>query len=299
MLVLMMAILGLSFSGPMVRLSRAEPLAIAAWRMGLSLVIIAPFLVVSRGWRQWLGLSRRDLALAIGAGAMLALHLWSWIASVAMTSVAASVVLVDMHPVIVAIGSVLWLKERPTRTQVTGMAIAISGAIVIAVGDASGAASGATAARTSRALGGDALALAGAFTVALYYLAGRRLRRKLDLWAYVGLVYLAGFACLLLMAAAAGTRLAPQPPRELLIFAAIAVGPMMLGHTGLNWALRHLPAYVVSLAMLGEPVGATLLAAIIPAIAERPSLMTLAGGTVILAGVLLTTRGAIAARVSD
>src|SRR5205814_5114124 len=93
-LVLFLALIGISFAGPLVRLSHAHPLAIAIWRLGFSLVIIAVFLMATGGWRQWKRLDRRGLIEALCAGAMLALHFWSWNASVALTSVAASVVLV-------------------------------------------------------------------------------------------------------------------------------------------------------------------------------------------------------------
>jgi drug/metabolite transporter (DMT)-like permease len=84
--------------------------------------------------------------------------------------------------------------------------------------------------------------------------------------------------------------LTPQPPRELAIFAGLALGPMLLGHTGMNYALRYLPAYVVNLTVLGEPIGATLLAALLPGIAEVPTLITVIGGGLILAGVVLAAR---------
>jgi drug/metabolite transporter (DMT)-like permease len=86
-----------------------------------------------------------------------------------------------------------------------------------------------------------------------------------------------------------------QPPRELAIFSALAIGPMLLGHTGLNWALKYLPAYVVNLTLLGEPVGATVLAAILPGIRELPGTATLVGGALILAGIYVTARAARAA----
>jgi drug/metabolite transporter (DMT)-like permease len=103
-------------------------------------------------------------------------------------------------------------------------------------------------------------------------------------------VYGTCFVVLLVLAAMAGAPLAPQPPRELAIFAALALGPMLLGHTGLNWALKHSRAYVVNLTLLGEPVGATLIAALLPGIREIPSAATLAGGAIVLAGILLTSR---------
>jgi drug/metabolite transporter (DMT)-like permease len=137
---------------------------------------------------------------------------------------------------------------------------------------------------------GNLLALVGALTAAIYFVAGRRLRGTLDLWPYVGLVYGSCFVVLLALDAAVRVPLAPQPPRELAIFAALAVGPMLLGHTGLNWALKHVPAYVVNLTLLGEPVGATLIAALLPQIREIPTPATLAGGGVVLAGILLAAR---------
>ena len=296
-LVLGMAVLGISISGPLVRFSHAAPLAIAVWRLGMSLCVIAVFLVWTGTWRQYRRLSRGDVTVALGAGAFLALHFWSWISSIGMTSVAASVVLVNISPVVVALGSALWLHEKPTRVQVAGIAIALAGAVVLAWGDAGGAAAGSAAGSlSSRALTGDLLAVAGAVTVSGYLLVGRRVRQKLDLWPYVGLVYGACFVCVLALALLTGTPLLEQPPREVGIFALMAFGPMLLGHTGFNWALRYLPAYVVSLVALCEPVGATALAAVLPGIAEVPSMVTLLGGAIILGGVLLTTRRVSRAR---
>src|SRR4051794_28852876 len=133
--VLALALLGISFAGPLVRLSHAHPLAIAIWRLGFSLVIVVGFLLVTGGWRQWKRLDRRGFIEAMAAGAMLALHFWTWNASVAMTSVAASVVLVNLQPAIVAMLSVVWLREPPNRWQWLGIAIAMGGAIVIALPD--------------------------------------------------------------------------------------------------------------------------------------------------------------------
>lgn len=308
-LALITAVLGISVSGPLVRLSHAEPIAIAVWRMGLTLAVVAAVALVTGSWRQYSRLSTRDLLAALGAGFFLATHLWSWIVSIGMTSVAASVVLVNIHPLFVAIGSAIWLGERPTRTQVVGIAITLCGAALLAYGDAHTPAvsllSGAGLARIAgppaaglpsairhlpSALKGDLLAVLGAITVALYLLVGRRLRQKLDVWPYVTLVYGVCFGVLLAVSYAQGAVVAAQPPRELALFAAMALGPTILGHTAYNWALRHVRAYVVSVTVLGEPVGATLLAALIPSIAEVPGALTLAGGAVILAGILLTAR---------
>lgn len=281
--VLAAAIAGISVSGPFARLSGAAPLAIAAWRLTLALTIIGIIVAVTGAWREWRALARRDLAVAALAGAMLALHFWSWIASLEYTTVAASVVLVNLHPVVIVAGSALVLGERPTARQLAGLAIAMGGAALVGYGDT-------TPGRIAPdALRGDLLAVVGALTVGVYYTAGRALRQRLSLWAYVALVYGACLACVLTLAAVTRVPLWPQPAREWPIFAGIAIGPMLLGHTGFNWSLRYVPAYVVSLAILAEPVGATVLAWLHPAIAETPGHWTLGGGAVILAGLVLGT----------
>jgi drug/metabolite transporter (DMT)-like permease len=94
------------------------------------------------------------------------------------------------------------------------------------------------------------------------------------------------------IALSSGEVLLPQPRRELSIFAGLAIGPMLLGHTGMNWALGHLPAFVVNLTTLGEPIGATVLAALLPGIDEVPGLGTIVGGVLVLVGVLLASRRA-------
>jgi drug/metabolite transporter (DMT)-like permease len=141
---------------------------------------------------------------------------------------------------------------------------------------------------SSRPLLGNTLALFGAVTAALYYLTGRRLRKKLDLVPYVTLVYGACLGALLVIAALVNAPLLPQPRREWAIFTGLAIGPMLLGHTGMNWALGYLPAYVVNITVLGEPVGAILLGAMLPGIREVPTAGVLSGGALVLGGILLT-----------
>lgn len=283
--ILALALIGISFGGPLVRLSHAHPLAIAIWRVGFSLTIIAIALVVSGGWRQWRRLDRHALAIAFGSGAMLAVHFWAWNTSVGYTSVASSVVLVDMQPVIVGLLSVTVLHEPPTARQWFGIVIGVIGAAVVA----SPALESSTPAN-GRALFGDGLAIVGAIAGSFYFIGGRRLRMTLDVWPYVGLVYGSCFVVLLLLALVARAPVAPQPPRELAIFAGLAIGPMLLGHTGFNWALKFMRAYVVNLALLGEPIGATILAALLPGIRELPNVFTLVGGALIFAGIFAAAR---------
>lgn len=298
LVVLALSLVGISFAAPLIRLSNADPLVIATWRLGFSMIIVAAALLVTKGWREWRTLARREYLFATGAGVLLAIHFWSFNASLRYTSVAASVALVNLQPVIIAVVSVLWLQERPSRGQWVGITLAVLGALIVGVADVPGglAAIGPAllgdGASGSRALFGDLLALLGALTAAGYYLIGRRIRQLLGLWPYVALVYGAAFVSCLLLTQLAGKPLLPQPPRELAIFAGLAAGPMLLGHTGMNWALGHLPAFIVNLTTLGEPIGATILAALLPGIAEVPGVGTVLGGGLVLVGVLLAARRA-------
>ncbi len=298
--VLAASVVGISFAAPLIRLSSAPALTIAAWRLAFSLIIVAAALLITGDWRQWRRLSSRDFLLSLAAGVFLALHFWSWNASLRYTSVAASVTLVNLQPVIIAVVSARWLGESPSSRQWAGIGLAVFGALVVGLADIPGGLGGLTTALlggsattgggVSRALLGDALALVGAVTAALYYLIGRRVRQALGLWPYVGLVYTAACVGCVMLAPLTGASLWPHPPREFAIFAGLALGPMLLGHTGMNWALGHLPAYVVNLTTLGEPIGATLLAALLPGINEVPGIGTLVGGALILIGVFAAAR---------
>ena len=282
-IVLALSLLGISFAGPLVRLSSADPVVIAVWRLGFSLVIVAGFLVATREWRDWKQITWREAALAVAGGVALALHFWAWNASIHLTTIAASVTLVGLQPAVVAAISAIALREVPSRRQLLGIAIAIAGAVVIAAPDLRAD----VGLGGNRPLVGNLLAVSAAFTAAIYYTIGRRLRTSLGIWAYVTIVYFAAFATLGVIALARGAPVGPQPPREMAIFAALAIGPMLIGHTGMNWALKFLPAYVVNLTVLGEPVGATLLGAFIPAIRQIPTIATLVGGAIVLTGVVI------------
>jgi len=138
------------------------------------------------------------------------------------------------------------------------------------------------------ALLGDALAFGAAWLVAGYFVVGRRLRAKLELWHYIAVVYgVAALALGLAVALTPGVDFLGYPTGDWWVFLALAAGPMMLGHTGVNYAIRYIPAYVANLALLGEPLLATLIAWWLPAIREVPPTRTLLGGLLILAGIAL------------
>ncbi len=285
------AVTAVSFAGPLVRFSGAAALVISAWRLLFSVGFIALILLFRRSFLAGTHLSRKEWLLACSAGILLAGHFWAWVASIQFTTIANSAVLVSTQPLFVAALSVAFLGEHPTRRQWVGIMVAILGAVVIGFG-AFGIG--------GRALFGDALALSAAVMSAGYFSIGRSLRKKLDIWAYTGIVYgAAGTVLLAAVLLSPDVPLTGYPTQDWLVFLALAAGPMMLGHTGINYALGYLPAYVANLASLGEPVGATLLAWVLPAIAEVPPPQTLLGGVLILTGIALGTLGSTGQTEAD
>jgi len=221
------------------------------------------------------------MAFTILSGVALALHFAAWFESLHWTSVAASVTLVQAQPVFVALGAWILLRERVTRRMTAGIAIAVPGMAVMSFGDLFGG-----VLVGPNPLYGNALALFGAVMTAGYVLAGRSLRQRLALVPYVVIVYSVCTVSLLFIVLAQGHALTGYPSREWIVFLGLAVGPGLLGHTLINWALAHLESSVVSVSLLGEPVGATMLAALL--LAEIPTGITVGGGVIVLIGILLT-----------
>ena len=275
------AILGISTGAVLVRLSEA-PSAVAAFYRVLFTTL--PLLPVA-AWRyreQFRRIGRRDLGFATLSGLALAVHFAAWFESLEWTSVAASVTLVQSQPLFVAAGAWLLLRERLTSRMLLGIVVAVAGMAAMSVGELLGGVVG------TDPLLGNGLAVVGAIAAAGYVLAGRSLRQRVALIPYVVVVYSVCTVGLLAVVVAQGgpTALTGYPPREWLLFAGLAVGPGLLGHTVINWALAHLESSVVSVSLLGEPVGATILAVVI--LSEAPTTATVAGGAVVLTGIYLT-----------
>jgi len=272
-------VLTVSAAAVLIRLAQAEvhSIVIAAWRLTLATLILTPVALI-RFRREFSSLTASDWRNALLSGILLAVHFGTWITSLALTTVAASVVLVWTSPIFVGLGSHLLLGERLTRAMIVALVVVIFGSVIIGVGD--------LAVGTHRLLG-DLLALLGAISGAGYLLIGRRLRRRLSLLAYVFPVY--GTAAVVLMAVMllAGLGPAPQRSQTWLWLVLMAIGPQILGHSSLNWALRYLSATFVSLATLGEPIGSTLLAWWL--LGERPTIWAVVGGILILCGIAIAS----------
>lgn len=277
----MLGLAGVSVSAVLVRLAEAPVSAIAFWRLTLSLLLILPLLGVSGQWREVGSVARPEWRWVALAGGALALHFVTWFLSLEYTSVASSTVLVCAHPLYVGLLSALWLREPPSGLEWVAILIATAGAVWIGWGDLR---------LGGTALYGDLLAALAALFAALYFIAGRRLRPRLGLWSYVAPVYLLAAALTGASMALRGVPATGFSASTWALFGGMAVGPMLLGHTSFNWALRHVRAYVVSLVVLLEPVGATALAVVVLGGVEKPSVNTVTGGIAILAGMGLLVR---------
>ena len=275
LVVLILAVLATTYAGPIVRLAAAPALAIAFWRLTLVLPVTGGLSVRER--RGTWDVGRVELGLMAVSGLLLAAHFWTWIASLRFTTVASSVVLVSLKPIFVWALAAAWLHEHPSRREAWGIGIAVLGATLIGIGDA----------RLSLgALGGDLLALAGALTAAGYYVIGRRVRATVGVWTYASVVYAVAALALFSIALARDVPLTGFAGRDWAVFGALAAGPMLVGHTGMNYALKHYRATTVNVAALGEPVGATLIAWLW--LHESPPLLGLIGGAVVLGGIGVT-----------
>jgi drug/metabolite transporter (DMT)-like permease len=263
----------------LVRLAgEAPPLTIGAYRMAIgSAVVVLGALLFARAD---LGtITRGDLPALFWSGVFLALHFATWIASLRLTSVASSVVLVTTSPLWIALAAPFTTGDPVSRRALLGVLTAITGAGIIAAGDAG---------IDPGALAGNLLALAGAWAIAGHRLTGRRLRARLSLMAFVATVYPIAAVCLVSAAVLAGEPLSGFSATTYHAIAALGLVPQVIGHSAFNWALGYLSPVTVSTALTTEPIAASLLAWAV--LGEPPTATQAAGGVVVLTGVYITLR---------
>lgn len=280
--VLALGMLTASTSAFLVVFARGEGIpavAIAAVRLTLASFIVFP-IAFTRSRNEWRALSRIDWALAIVAGVLLGLHFAFWISSLDFTSVMSSIVFVSTNPLFVGIASVLLFRESLRRGTVIGIGIAAIGSLIIGMSDAQHAG--------ADSLLGDFLALMGAVTISGYLMIGRRLRKQLSLIGYIGIVYSIAAVVLLILACAMGTNLFGYSPLGYFYILLLVLGPQLLGHSSYNWALKYVSATFVTVALLAEPIGVSLLA--MPILNQIPEPIKLVGGALIMLGIYLAAR---------
>jgi drug/metabolite transporter (DMT)-like permease len=209
----------------------------------------------------------------------IALHFGLWITSLDYTSIASSVVLVTCHPAFVTVASYLLWRERLNRFTLSGMVIAFLGVIVINYG---GLGFG------SRAMLGNLLAVIAGLAMGAYLIIGGQLRARIGILSYLTIIYTGSALMLLVATLISGHSLAGYSTNTYLMLVLLALVPQLIGHSCLNLTLRLMPVTLVSVAILGEPVGATLLGCFI--LGEIPTAREVVGGLLILGGIFLVLR---------
>jgi drug/metabolite transporter (DMT)-like permease len=275
-ILLPIGIIAISTASIFIKLCEAPALIIATYRMMLASMILLPFASYKKPWRGW---ERNEMGWFFLSSLFLSLHFAFWIASLKYTSVASSVVLVTTHPIFVGIGSRLFLKERIGMNLVLGIALSVLGSGLISYGDMS---------LSKETLMGDGFALLGAIATSGYLLVGRKMRKDRDLLSYIFPVYSTAGLILILLSLISQKSFWGYSSSTYLYLFLLALIPQLMGHTTFNWALKYLPASVVAIAILGEPIGSTILAYFI--LGEGLTLWKIIGGISIISGILIALK---------
>jgi len=304
LLVLTFGILAASTASIFIRYAQsyAPSIVIATYRLGIAALVLAPFAYFRK--RQELQSLRRDeLLLALLSGTFLALHFATWITSLEYTTVSSSVVLVSTTPLWVALLSPFTLKEPITRLILIGLVLALMGGLIVGLSDTCTLNANGIACPTftefvrGKAFLGDMLALVGAMMAAGYLIVGRRLRSKVSLTSYVFVVYGMAALILLFIVLLTSQALFGYPPNAYVWFLLLALVPQLLGHSSFNWALGFLSAVFVSISLLGEPIGSSILAHFL--LQETPTLLKLFGAILILIGIFVASQGEVKSKSQE
>ncbi len=274
----MIAILFISTSAVIVKLASAPASVIAMYRLAFAILIMLP--LVLRNYRNsFRQIKMSDWGFGSLAGISLAFHFILWFESLNYTSVASSVVLVTLQPLFAFIGTYLFFKEKLTLLAIAGGVTAVAGSIVISWGDFR---------ISGMALWGDLLALTACAMVTAYLLFGQNIRKRLDLIPYTFIVYGIAALTLILYNILLRYPFFSYPSSDWGYFLLLAIFPTLLGHSLLNWAVKWVSVNVISMSILFEPIGASILAYFI--LGEKLHTMQWIGGGIIITGLYLFIR---------
>lgn len=277
-LILLLGVLGVSFSSVFIKSSNAPSLVIATYRLGWTVLILLPIVAVKfRG--EMLKLKKSDVFWNSISGFFLAVHFSVWFESLKFTSIANSTVLVSTEVIFAAIGFVVVFKGRINKVGVLAIAITFLGSVVIAMNDWGGGTS---------VLYGDALALLGAVMAAVYTLIGKKQREHLSTTVYTFITYSACLVSMMVFDFATDTSVYGYGVKEIIIGLCLGISCTLLGHSIFSWCLKYLSPSFVSSAKLLEPVFASVLAVFI--YREIPGIYQIIGGAVVIGGIYLYSR---------
>ncbi|WP_010098119.1 DMT family transporter [Ornithinibacillus scapharcae] len=269
-------VIAVSTSAVLVKLAENAPAAIIAnYRLLIAVLLMTPIMI----WKyrhEFRLITKKDWLLSSLAGIFLAFHFILWFESLNYTSVASSVVLVTLQPIFAFLGTYLFFQERFTAGAIISMIIALLGSVIISWGDFQ---------ISGMALFGDILAFIGAIAITVYFLFGQNARRRLSLMTYTYVVYGVSSITLVLYNIVLQNPFFGYSADHWLIFLALAIFPTFFGHTLFNWALKWLSTSTISMAIVFEPIGASVLAYFI--LGEKITWSQWLGGTIVIFGLFL------------
>lgn len=280
MIMIVVGIIGISLSAIFVKFSQAPSAVTAAWRLVWTVLLMTPVTLGSKQVRRELfSVSRKTAVFSILSGLFLAIHFVMWFESLHHTSVASSATIVCTEVIWVSIGFCLFLKGKLSARAMAAIAVTLLGSFMIAWADS--AAGGGH-------LYGDALALGAAIAVAVYTLLGREVRKETSTTVYTYLCYSGCAAVLLVMCLVQGMGLFDYGISGIVVGLTLAVFSTILGHSIFSWCLKYFSPSFVSASKLCEPVASAIMAGFL--FGEVPTVLQVAGGVLILGGVLYYSR---------
>ncbi|KAA9004164.1 DMT family transporter [Paenibacillus spiritus] len=269
---MLVGITAISFSSIFIKWSAAPVSIQGMYRLFFTSLLMLPFA------RPYTGsaarLKRSDWLLLLASGTMLALHFLLWMGSLRYTSVASSTMILALEPLFIMIGAYVWYKERTPSSALLGLGIALAGIGLIGWGDVG---------LSSDNLKGDLLSLGGTAAVAGHLLIGQKLAKRMPSYLYSLTVFAAAALVFAAYNLLMGIPFFDYPPREWGIFALLAVVPTVFGHVLFNWLLQFVSAATVSMNILGEPVGSSILAFLL--LGERLGALQWSGGLLVIGGL--------------
>ncbi len=279
---LSISIASVSFAAIFIVSAEAPPLTLAFYRILFTALMVLPLVAFNKKHREEMAmLPSRHLLLMVGIGIILAAHFALWISSLEKTSVASSVILVTAHPIIVTPLAYLIFKEKSSPVNVAGIILSVAGVITLVMGNYG---------IHSSTLEGNVLAMLGGAAAGLYILGGRKMRKTVSTSCYAFVVYAVASVMLLSLCIIFDSPVYGISMRDYGIIFLMAIVSGMFGHTMYNWALKYVRASVASVSLLGEPLGSSLLAFALPWINQVPTLYTMGGGCLIIAGIYMASR---------
>ncbi len=282
-LLLLTSVLSVSLAAIFIVSINVPPLTIAFYRMLFTTMIIFPVIIFrKKSINEIKKLSKKKIILMSIIGIILALHFSFWITSLKMTSIASSVILVASHPIIVAPISHYFLREKLSLINILGVSLSIFGVVILVYGNYG------LSSISIDTIEGNILALLGGVAAAFYIIGGRFLRKTTSVTTYAFIVYAIATVVLFFTCIFFNSQLFNFDIRDYIIILLMALISGIFGHTLYNWVLKFIKTSIVSVALLGEPIGSTFFAFIIPWINQTPSEFTIFGGLIIFVGIYLT-----------